>query len=297
MISGNGNDGVFISGGSNNAVLGNYIGVGADGTTPLGNVFDGIRLNDASSNSIIGNVVSGNGINQDAAGINLEAIALNNIIAGNKIGTDVNGNKLGNSLHGIFLGNGSSNNTIGGATDNDRNVISGNGTFPVTNRTRPSVLSTKGGVGVYINGVNTSGNVVLNNYIGTNVEGTAALPNSVIGVLISQSSRNTVQGNLISGNGLVGLEIAGVTASGNVVQSNKIGTNFDGTKAIPNGTLRPGDGIFIVNAPNNTIGGTAADAGNLISGNTFVGIELFGRFTRGNVIQGNVGLPRMPPGI
>jgi len=137
---------------------------------------------------------------------------------------------------------------------------------------------------------------VLNNYIGTNVEGTAALPNSVIGVLIYLSSRNSVQGNLISGNGFVGLEIAGgtggttggTTASGNLVQSNTIGTNAVGTAAIPNGTAAiPGDGIFINNAPSNTIGGTAAGAGNLISGNTFVGIELFGPLTSKNVIQGN----------
>ena len=302
VISGNGvgpsgGDGISLAGASNNAVLGNYIGVGADGTTPLGNVLDGISLNNASSNSIIGNVVSDNGINQDAAGINLESNALNNIIAGNKIGTDASGNKaLGNSLHGIFLDNGSSNNTIGGTTDNDRNVISGNGKFPVTNRTSSSILSTKGGVGVYINGANTSGNVVLNNYIGTNVEGTAALPNSVIGVLISQSSRNTVQGNLISGNGFVGLEIAGGTASGNQVQGNKIGTNFDGTAAIPNGL----DGITINDAPNNLIGGTTAGAGNLISGNGSVGIQLFGSLTQGNVIEGNAlgldsaGQPTLP---
>ena len=77
-----------MSGASNNAVLGNDIGVGSDGATRLGNAFDGIRLNNASGNSIIGNVVSDNGINQYAAGINLEANALNNVIAGNKIGTD-----------------------------------------------------------------------------------------------------------------------------------------------------------------------------------------------------------------
>ena len=83
-------------------------------------------------------MVSGNGINQDAAGINLESNDSNNIIAGNKIGTNAAGNAmLGNSLHGIFLGNGSSNNTIGGPTDNDRNVISGNGQFPVANSLHP----------------------------------------------------------------------------------------------------------------------------------------------------------------
>jgi parallel beta-helix repeat protein len=279
---------------SQNLIDGNFLGTDPTGTVGRGNTLDGIRLNGASNNRIIGNVVSDNGINQDAAGINLEASALNNIIAGNKIGTDVSGNKpLGNSLHGVFLGNGSSNNTI------DGNVISGNGKFPVTEQTSSSDLSTAGGVGVYIFGANTSGNAVLNNDIGTNFGGSAALPNSVIGVLISLSSGNTVQGNLISGNGLVGLEIAGGTggtASRNLVQGNKIGTNLDGTAAIANGR----DGIFINDASNNTIGGTTAGAGNQISGNGSVGIQLFGPLTQGNVIESNAlgldsaGRPTLP---
>ncbi len=273
---------VLNSGANNNLVVGNFIGTDPTGTMGRGNTHDGISLNDASNNRIIGNVVSGNGINPDAAGINLESNDSNNIIAGNEIGTNAAGDRtLGNSLHGIFIGNGSSNNTIGGPTDNDRNVISGNGQFPVAN------LTTQGGVGVYIYGANTSGNVVQGNYIGTNASGdnlgNDALTNSVIGVLISQSSGNTVRDNLISGNRFVGLEIAGGTASGNLVQDNKIGTNFDGTRAIPNGQ----DGITINDAPNNMIGGTAASAGNLISGNGSVGIQLFGPLTQGNVIEGN----------
>ena len=203
LISGNGSHGISISSGTDNLIEGNKVGVNAGGTAKLGNNLDGIQLSNSAGKHVSGNLVSGNGINQDAAGINLESNDRNNIIAGNKIGTDVSGNKaLGNSLHGIFLGNGSSNNTIGGPTDNDRNVISGNGQFPVAN------LATQGSVGVYIYGANTSGNVVQGNYIGTNAAGNDALTNSVIGVLISQSSGNTVQGNLISGNRLVGLEIA-----------------------------------------------------------------------------------------
>ena len=254
----------MTSGASNNAVLGNFIGTNAAGTAALGNTLDGISLNDASNNRIIGNVVSGNGINQDAAGINLESNDSNNIIAGNEIGTNAAGDAmLGNSLHGIFLGNGSSNNTIGD------NVIFGNGKFPVAN------LSTQGGVEVYIFGADTSGNVVQGNKIGTNAAGIAALDNSVIGVLINQSRGNTVQGNVISGNRHMGIEIAGGTASGNLVQNNSIGTNGS-------------DGIFINDAPNNTIGGTAAGAGNRVSGNGFVGIQLFGQLTKNNVIQGNI---------
>ena len=270
---------------SQNLIEGDFLGTDPTGTMGRGNTLDGIRLNDASSNHIIGNLISANGIDQDAAGINLEANDSNNTIAGNKIGTDVSGNRaLGNSLHGIFVGSGSSNNMIGGPTYNDRNVISGNGRFPVAD------LATQGGVGVYIFGTGTSGNVVQGNFIGTNADGTAALVNSIIGVLINQSSGNTVQSNVISGNQLIGVEIAGGTASGNLVQSNKIGTNFDGTTAIPNKQ----DGIFINNAPNNTI------LDNLISGNGSVGVQLFGPLTSGNVIQGNMigldaaGRPTLP---
>ena len=241
-------------------------------------MFDGIVVNNSANNTISGDVISGNGVGQDAAGINLESSDRNNIIIGNKIGTNADGTAdLGNSLHGIFLGDGSSNNTIGGATPADRNIISGNGRFPVDDP------STQGGVGVYIFGTHTSGNVVEGNYIGTNVDGTAALTTSVIGVLISQSPGNIVGLNLISGNRNIGLEIAGGTASGNIVQGNLIGTNALGTAAIPNGF----DGIFINNAPNNTIGGTTPGAGNTISGNGSSGIQLFGLATTGNVVQGN----------
>jgi len=296
VISGNSVDGIDISS-DGNLVQGNKIGTNAAGTAALGNTYDGISLNNASSNSITGNVVSGNGINkgnQDAAGINLEANDSNNTIAGNEIGTNAAGDAmLGNSLHGIFLGNGSSNNTIGGPTDNDRNVISGNGQFPVAN------LYTQGGVGVYIYGANTSGNVVQGNYIGTNAAGIDALTNSVIGVLISQSFGNTVQGNLISGNRFVGVEIAGSTATGNKVQGNMIGTDAGGTRAIPNGR----DGIFINDAPNNTIGGTAPGTGNLISANLSAGIQIYGAgATNNQIFRNRIGLdangrPTLPNGM
>jgi hypothetical protein len=268
LISGNGNHGVAISGASNNMVLGNEIGVAAGGATALGNVLDGIFLDDASGTTISGNLISGNGVGQDAAGINITgADARNNVMSNNRIGTNAAGTAgVGNSLHGIFIGDGASNNVVGPG-----NLISANGT------------SANQGVGVYVFGATSTGNQVIGNRIGTDINGTSRLDVSVIGVLISQAPGNSVRVNLISGNRFIGLEIAGGTASGNLVQANSIGTNAAGTRAIPNRF----DGIFINDAPNNTIGGTTAGAGNLISGNGSAGIQLFGPLTRGNVIQGN----------
>src|SRR5271157_714930 len=270
-----------------NLISGNKIGTDVSGNAALGNVLDGILLSNASGTSISGNQISGNGVGQDAAGINVTGVnSSGNVMSNNLIGTNAAGTAdLGNSLHGIFVGNGASNNTIGPG-----NVISGNG------------MPTNQGVGVYVFGSTTTGNRITGNRIGTNATGTAGLTDSaglihpVIGVLISQSSGNTVQGNLISGNRFVGLEIAGGTASGNLIQGNLIGTNAGGTRAIPNGL----DGITINDAPNNSIGGTTAGAGNLISGNGSVGIQLFGLLTKGNVIEGNAlglnsaGRPTLP---
>ena len=73
---------------------------------------------------------------------------------------------------------------------------------------------------------------------------------------------------MISGNG-TGIQIR-TSASGTMVQNNYIGLNAAGTQPISNGT-----GISINNnATGNTIGGTAAGAGNVISGNTGSGINI-----------------------
>jgi hypothetical protein len=139
-----------------------------------------------------------------------------------------------------------------------------------------------------------SGNVLQGNDIGTSSGGTSAIAgtvSSVIGVLINQASGNIVQNNVISGNKVIGVEIAGATsssnpgaaASGNVLQGNDIGTNKAGTARIPNGD----DGVFINDAPGNSIGGATKQDGNLVSGNGQVGIQIFGLAARGNLIQNN----------
>ena len=114
------------------------------------------------------------------------------------------------------------------------------------------------------------------NYIGTDVTGANVVGNGE-GVAILAASGNLIggamagEGNVISGNSFKGVDITGVSsvsATNNLVQGNFIGTDATGGAALPN----HGDGIFINGR--NTIGGTAAGAGNLITNNTGNGVTV-----------------------
>src|SRR5262249_17799157 len=124
-----------------------------------------------------------------------------------------------------------------------------------------------------------SGNTIQGNRIGTDAAGAVALPN-VIGILVGAGA-NTIggatagAGNVISGNSTSGILLS---SGGNLVQGNYIGTDASGTAALGNF-----NGI-VASASNNTIGGTAAGAGNIISGNRNDGVLVMGL---GIVIQGN----------
>lgn len=127
------------------------------------------------------------------------------------------------------------------------------------------------------------------NFIGTNAAGTAANANRDDGIFLSGAVNNTIGGtaltarNVISGNTVRGIEIFGPGATGNVIQGNYIGTNAAGAAPIPNAI-----GVSIILVPaNNTIGGTAAGARNVISGNTTHGIAVSGPGATGNLMQGN----------
>ncbi len=203
-----------------------------------------------------------------------------NTIAGDDIGTNQTGTgALPNSEDGIliFL---SSNNTIGGTAAGAGNVISGNA-LPADDG-----LNSSNGVG--ISGAGATGNVVLGNDIGTDSTGENPLPNEYAGVQIDQgASDNTIGGltagarNVISSNGIFGVYLDGATD--NSVEGNYIGTDAMGTSAMPNGN----NGVEILFATNNTIGGTAFGAGNLISGNQDMEVEIQGTGTNDNTVEGN----------
>lgn len=136
VISGNDDDGINIFQGTPN-VRGNYIGLGSDGTTALGNSDKGIHCNavpsslgtnsDGVSDALEGNYISNNG----DIGIYIPWNLSNISIKGNKIGVTSAGSDAGNGNHGIKIESHpalpNNNYEIGGAGPYDGNIIAYNG--------------------------------------------------------------------------------------------------------------------------------------------------------------------------
>ena len=117
------------------------------------------------------------------------------------------------------------------------------------------------------------------------------MPGDVFGVgvwVIAGSTNNTIGGTTSAARNVIsaltgGVLISGPTTTANVVEGNFIGTGENGTQSLGNG-----DGVQISDAPGNTIGGTAADAANVISFNTLDGIQITGATAAGNSVLGNL---------
>jgi len=279
IISGNKSYGIYMQS-NNNVVQGNYIGTNAASAAAIANGGLGVALFSVTGNTIggtaagAGNLISGN-LN---AGLYISAGG-SNIVQGNYIGTNAAGTAaIANLNYGIRLISNTSANTIGGTTAGAGNVISGNGD-----------AVTDIGLSLY----SSDNNTVKGNYIGTNAAGTAALGNTGIGISMEAgSANNTVGGttagerNTISGNTQYGIHISDDSSgtTGNIVQGNYIGRNATNTGAIAGHSIAA-VGI-LASSVNSTIGGTAAGAGNVISGNSAIGIIVAAGST-GNAILSN----------
>ncbi len=231
----------------------------------------------------------------DITGFTGTAIVLDtgggNTIENNYIGTDPTGTTAaGSQGGGLAIYSSPSNHVV-------QNVVSGN----CFNGSSPT-----GSAGVYVANAGANGNVFTGNFIGTNSTGTAALGNGGVGLYVAGGAQNTQIGangdgvndaaerNIISGNSYNGVVIQGTSSgantTGTIVAGNYIGVNAAATAALPNGS----DGVYIFNgAQNNRIGvnGSDVDAaaeGNLISGNTGVGVTLSDSGTNSNIVAGNL---------
>jgi parallel beta-helix repeat protein len=281
LISGNHVAGIN-SEGSGATIAGNYIGVDVTGEVAIPNEVgiyagdgDTIGTNaDGQGDEIEGNLVSGNkydGIVVDADNV---------VVAGNFIGLNAQGDTAIPNNIGVEVGGEA--NRIGGTQLHEGNLISGNAE----------------------NGIELSGdnNWIVNNRIGTDADGSFAIPNgcppsvdSCAGIYLG-SSGNTIgtngdgvdddrEGNLISGNDNNGIYIDGVE---NVIAGNYIGVNASGMQKIPNDEF----GIHIDGSNHNRIGTNGDGVSdslerNIISGNNRHGIFIEGSTSWNNTIAGN----------
>ena len=266
VISGSVGNGIHIDGGSNNLILGNRIGTDAAGANPVTNGGDGILINKSNGNTIggtapgAGNLISGSALD----GIQVFASS-RTLIQGNKIGTNLAGlAPIPNANNGILLEQ-SPHSTVGGSTTGAGNVVSGN-SFNGVNIDQPTA----------------TGNLVQGNFIGVDANGEGFLGNSGNGIRVKNAPGNSILDNVISSNNFAGIFLNGSNSSGNLIRGNLIGTNAKGDQ-LSNLT----DGVFIIQAPNNTIGGTTSLDRNVISANTNNGVSIRGPLATGNLVQGN----------
>ncbi len=159
-----------------------------------------------------------------------------------------------------------------------------------------NVISANVQAGVSIGGATSTGIVVLGNFVGTDYTGTNALGNAAYGIAVSDPPGVTIGGtvvgsqNIISGNTGAGIALL-ADADNELIEGNLIGTDITGSNPLGNGT-----GILIdTGSSNNTIGGTAAGAGNTIAYSAGAGVDVdptggTGNEIRLNAIFSNAGL-------
>jgi hypothetical protein len=145
--------------------------------------------------------------------------------------------------------------------------------------------------GLVLNGFGTAvllqsagGNVIQGCYVGTDATGTVSDSSLGEGIRLISSNGNTIggtsagAGNLISGNASAGIGIE--SSNGTIIQGNLLGIDITGGVALPNGSA------ITLSGNDTTIGGSAAGARNVISGNIGSAIEI--SYGSGIVIQGNI---------
>jgi hypothetical protein len=274
VVSGNGADGLRITNSDNAVVQGNFFGIGANNSTPVGNALDGIRVDGTSANAQVGGV-----------------IPLGNVSAGN----GQNGIEVADQAKGFVTFN-----TFGGLAAFGGAVPNGRDGLLITstggdNLARTNVFSGDTQNGIELAG-QASGVTVDPDIAGLNTKGDGPLPNGGDGVLVDGNAHdNTIGGsyasvipqNTFSGNSGYGLVITG-TAHDNEVFNSYIGTAILGVNALGNET----GGVLISGTAYGNSIGNADPPSNLISGNTGTGVTILPGACFNSVINNYIGLNR-----
>ncbi len=136
--------------------------------------------------------------------------------------------------------------------------------------------------------IETGGNnIIEGNFLGVTPDGMNATPNGSGVVLYSGNNRvggTTAAARNILANNHRSVSVSTAAANGNLIQGNYIGLDVTGNRAL--GAF-DNIGIDLGGGLNTVVGGTAAGAGNVISGGQKYGVHFLGD-ARGTRIQGNL---------
>jgi parallel beta-helix repeat protein len=290
VVSGSGNDGIELKDSSDNVIVGNYVGMTANGLSRLPNADSGIQATGASLRNRIGgttaaerNIVSGN------TGIGIQLLGSmradgtcaspeQNLVQGNYAGLNTNGSKLspyGNKGAGIELGVCARNNRIGGSAAGSGNVASGNS---------DDGIQLDGGGGPGGTGA-VCGNTIEGNIAGLDPTGRAIRSNSDDGIDLDRGAcNNTVTRNIVAGNSNDGIDLHernanGAKTAGNQITGNTIGLATDGMTSQPN--RQHGVHIRFASTDNVVTGNTIAASG-------MSGVAIETSFAMRNMVRNNI---------
>ena len=222
LISGNAQDGIWLSDASKDTLTNNTIGLDLSGSNALGNGRSGIYISGGGSHVIGGatattrNFISGN----QGSGIELSSS-----------GNQINSNYIGTSKSGAFvIGNGGLNVTYYGLSM-DAGILVKSGTYDATTNTIGSSVAGSGnlisgndGDGVRLDGDGVSDNTVVGNTIGF-AANLSPFPNSGNGVGIYDGANSNHIGLGATGANQIATDLDGIAISGTDSISNAIRGN------------------------------------------------------------------------
>jgi len=236
-----------------NKLVGNYIGVAADGSTSVPNI-NGIVLINSNENNIGSLITNAPNVISNSTEYGIRLInASRNRVSGNLIGTNSDGSAAAPNVVGVNIQTDSAFNFIGGTNSDERNVISGH-------------ALTNNSVGVAIRPDAGEQNIVAGNYIGVSKDGDAAIPNH-IGIAVNADKQ-------IIGN-------ANEAEFKNLIVSTPLANSY-GIYLHP---FFPNDQLGDVTVQNNSIGTLTA----LSEPSGQIGIYLFGDVSHSTIKSNTVG--------
>ncbi len=253
VVNGFSNYGIWLDGGDNNTIQGNFIGTDQTGTAALANRC-GLVIENSADNIIGGtaagdrNLISGNSDN----GLHiLGSGATGNVVQGNYVGPDLNGAiaGIGNGINGIRIAAASAN-TIGGSGSGEGNLV-------IDNRDGIDLDSASG--------------PCTNN----RVDGNSIHDNRQDGIDIGSDNGNPNQNNQIVNNQIYnnrseGVEITGADSAFNTLSGNSIYNNNRLGIDLGDDGITPNDGGDGDSGPNELLNFPVIYTATLVGGNVVI---------------------------